>query len=139
MLTAGANIGALQNSRFAVRTYSRCAKGALTNDTHWLAAAARRTDLDGLLLFPAVFNVAAHARAGRHRDRPCLHVADDDAHFQYIHPLCGLDIALQFAADHDDARQDLSRQMGAGVDREITVDADIPLEPAGHAHIAGSF
>src|SRR5258707_15635064 len=50
-----------------------------------LAAAAHQAGFDlHLLVLPTEFDVPAHARAGRDRNRSCLHVADDDAAFRYV-------------------------------------------------------
>src|SRR6266702_7933037 len=50
-----------------------------------LAAAAHQAGLNlYLLVLPTEFDVPAHARAGRDRNRSCLHVTDDNPPFQNI-------------------------------------------------------
>src|ERR1700722_7743758 len=102
-----------------------------------LVAAAHQTRFDlHFLILPAEFDVPAQPRAGRHRNRPCLHIADDDAPFLDVDPLGGFDVALKFAADHHDAGEDLTGQMGPVFHGEIAVDAHIALEAAGNTHVA---
>ena len=81
--------------------------------------------------------MAAHARAGRYRDRPRLHVPYDDAALQYVHSFRGFDVALQFTGRlRPRPRQHLARQLRPGIDGEVPVDAHIAFEASGHAHIA---
>src|SRR5258708_31867031 len=83
--------------------------------------------------------MSGHPRSGGNGDRSGFQFADDDSAFQHIHSLGGLDIALQFAADDDDAGQNLPGQVSAGFDAEITVDANIALEAASNFDVAGSL
>jgi hypothetical protein len=139
MLTARANVGALQNSRLAVRTCSRCAKRAWTNYAHQDPAAGAHNPLLQLLVIPAELDVPAHARAGGDGDRSRLDVADDHSAFEDVDPLGRFDVALQLSADHDDRSQHLARQVRARLDVEVAVDAHIALEAAGDAHVARSL
>src|SRR5271167_4443388 len=86
MLAARTNVGALQYRRLAVRTYPGCADGAMASDAHWefLAAVAHRAGFKlAFLIFPAEFNMAAHARTGGYGNRTCLDVADNDAALEH--------------------------------------------------------
>src|SRR5579863_6233067 len=105
-----------------------------------LAAAAHQARLDlHLLIFPTEFDMPAHARTRRNRDRPGLDVANDDAALLNVDPLGVFDVALKLAADHHDGGQYLARQMGSRLDAEVAVDAHVAFESSRHAHISRTF
>src|ERR1700733_9037900 len=108
--------------------------------TRNLAAAAHQARLDlHFLVFPTEFDVPAHARTRCNGDRSGLDVAHDDAALLNVDALGVFDVALKFAADHDNGGQHLARQMSSRLDAEVAVDAHVALEASRHAHISRTF
>ena len=136
MLTPRANVRALQNSRLAVRTYSRCAKRAWTNDAHQDPAAV-----------PSFFSFSSsqpNSTWPRMRE-PAATVMEPALTSPTMTPPSSTSTRLADSILPCSSRrprrrgQHLAGQVGTRLDVEVAVDADIALEPSRHAHVARSL
>src|SRR6185503_18079126 len=88
------------------------------------------------LVAPAELHSAAHARAGRYGERAAFQVSVEDASRQQLDARGALDVAFDLTPDRDRVRAHAARELGARVDRQITLDVDITLELSRDAHVA---
>src|SRR4029078_9094187 len=94
----------------------------------------------GTLAFaPATLGLAAHPGSGGNRQRARLQVAYDHAGREQIDMRRFVDIAFQLAGDRDLAGAHAARQFGAGLDSQVTLDADVAFEFSRDAHAAAAL
>src|SRR5439155_24237891 len=87
------------------------------------------------LLTPADLHAPTHARARGDGERAGLEIAVEDSGGEELDALRALDVPLDLAADRDGARPHAAGELRAGVDREVALDVDVPLEAAGDADV----
>src|SRR5262249_6855 len=88
---------------------------------------------------PAKLGASAHARSGGDGERTSLQVSVKDTRLLQLDALGALDVAFDLARDDDGVRTHAARELGAGFDRKVALDADITLEATGEANVARAF
>src|SRR5262245_20299917 len=96
----------------------------------------RRVDLAFL---PAELDLAAHLRASGHRQAAGLQVADQRAGFLQLNATLRDDVPAHLAADVHGVGLDLALDGGAGLDRQLTLHVDVPLEAPGDPDVPVAF
>src|SRR5688500_17325052 len=91
------------------------------------AALRSRSGRARLSFFPPELGVAAHAGAGRDRERSRLQIAVEDTRGEKLDARCGIDVPLQLATDRHRARPDAAGNLRALLDREVPSTFTSPL------------
>src|SRR3970040_3042183 len=101
-------------------------------------ALAWRRVLD-LALLPPELDLAPHLRPRRHRQTAGLQIADEGPRLLELDGGRGDDLPPHLAPDQHDLSVHLSVDRSARLDRQLTLDVDVTLEPARHTDVAVSL
>ena len=89
--------------------------------------------LGGLSLIPSEFDLATHARPRCHRQGACFKVPDQSPGLHELHLRGRVDVPMYLPARADRVGPQLSGDVSAGFDVQITLHLRVSLEAAGKA------